>query len=155
MLEMAFYWSLFFTQFFDVKRKVGNTIDVGLDEHPGLLGDVHPPRGHPGPPHPQLEQSHAPDGLLGPHRPRLRGPLARDGKALALRRMGKVLRRLLRDLHTCLGILQAWSFPQLGLLLHHHRSWTGLKKRNSYLMWLVESHIYVDNISRCSLSWVL
>jgi hypothetical protein len=22
MLEMAFYWSLFFTQFFDVKRKV-------------------------------------------------------------------------------------------------------------------------------------
>ena len=52
MLEMAFYWSLFFTQFFDVKRKVGNTIDVGLDEHPGLLGDVHPPRGHPGPPHP-------------------------------------------------------------------------------------------------------
>ena len=72
MLEMAFYWSLFFTQFFDVKRKVGNTIDVGLDEHPGLLGDVHPPRGHPGPPHPQLEQPHAQDGLPGPHRPRLR-----------------------------------------------------------------------------------
>ena len=32
MLEMAFYWSLFFTQFFDVKRKVGQTIVVvGLD----------------------------------------------------------------------------------------------------------------------------
>ena len=57
MLEMAFYWSLFFTQFFDVKRKVGNAIDVGSDEHPGLLGDVHPPRGHPGPPHPQLDHA--------------------------------------------------------------------------------------------------
>ena len=28
MLEMAFYWSLFFTQFFDVKRKVGKTVGV-------------------------------------------------------------------------------------------------------------------------------
>ena len=65
MLEMAFYWSLFFTQFFDVKRKVGTTIDVGLDEHPGLLGDVYPPRGHVGPVDTELEQPHASDGYLG------------------------------------------------------------------------------------------
>ena len=131
MLEMAFYWSLFFTQFFDVKRKVGKAIGVGHDGCPGLLGDVHPPPSHPGPPYAQLEQPHAPDGLLGPHRPRLCGPLAGDGQAVALCRMGEVLRRLLWDFHSCLGVLPPRTFPQLGLLLHHHRSWTGSKKQIS------------------------
>ena len=72
MWALAFYWSLFISQFVDAQRKVALVTTVIYTHntiYTGFLGDVDPPCGHPCPACPQLAQSHAQDGLSSASRP--------------------------------------------------------------------------------------